>query len=63
MDKAFPGSYNANSIDDQAFIDLYALFRDVICPSVMGLELFKYFYYNKKNKILYATRGRKISPN
>lgn len=49
--KLFPGSPNANVADDQAFIDPYALYRDVVCPGVIGSKIFKYFYHNREKKI------------
>lgn len=49
--KLFPGSTNANSIDDHAFIDPYARCKDDICPDVIGSELFYYFYCNKEKKV------------
>lgn len=49
--KFFPGSSNANVVEDQNFIDPYALCKDVICLGVISLELFKYFYHNRERKI------------
>lgn len=42
--KLFPGSTNANSTNDHAFIDPYARCRDAMCPDAIGSELFYYFY-------------------
>ena len=49
--KLFPGSSNANATHDHAFINPYALCRDVVCLGVTSSKLFKDFYYNRQKKI------------
>ena len=50
--KLFPGSTNANYVDDHVFFDPYAKCRDARCPDTNGVELFYYFYYNIEKKVL-----------
>ena len=47
----FPGSTNANSVDDCVFFEPYANCRDATCPGTTGSELFYFFYCNRDKKV------------
>lgn len=46
-----PGSTNAMSTDDKAFINPYAACRDALVPGMNGYELFMYFFYNRVERV------------